>query len=86
MVAIDWGKQIVEIISSLSKLAGQVYCKTIDISITLEMVWELCVRWGGAVQRQSIWCAGLAGLARSSNHTHEIGRSNQMTSSSPRAA
>ncbi len=52
MVAIDWGKQIVEIISSLSNLAGQVYCKTIDISITLAMVWELCVRWG-AVQRQS---------------------------------
>ncbi len=47
MVAIDWGTQIVEIISSLSNLAGQVYCKTIDISITLEMVWELCVRWGG---------------------------------------
>ena len=47
MVAIAWGKQIVEIISSLSNLAGQVYCKTIDISITLEMVWELCVRWGG---------------------------------------
>ena len=47
MAAIDWGKQIVEIISSLSNLAGQVYCKTIDISITLEMVWELCVRWGG---------------------------------------
>ena len=51
MAAIDWGKQIVEIISSLRNLAGQVYCKTIDISITLEMVWELCVRWGGAVQR-----------------------------------
>ena len=85
MVAIDRGKQIVEIISSLSNLAGQVYCKTIDISITLEMEWKLCVRWG-AVQRQSIWCAGLAGLTPSSNHTHEIGRSNQMTSSSPRAA
>ena len=46
MVAIDRGKQIVEIISCLSNLAGQVYCKTIDISITLEMVWKLCVRWG----------------------------------------
>ena len=86
MVAIDWGKQIVEIIRSLSNLAGQVYCKTIDISITREMVWELCVRWGGGSEGQSIWCAGLAGLARSSNHTHEIGRSNQMPSSSPRTA
>ena len=47
MVAIDRGKQIVEIIRSLSNLAGQVYCKTIDISITLEMVWKLCVSWGG---------------------------------------
>ena len=73
MVAIDRGKQIVEIIRRLSNLAGQVYWKTIDISITLEMVWKLCVSWGGAVQRQSIMCAGLAGLARSSNHTHERG-------------
>jgi hypothetical protein len=33
---------------------------------------------GGAIQRQSIWYAGLSGLARSSNHTHETDRRNQM--------
>jgi hypothetical protein len=31
-----------------------------------------------AIQRRSIWCAGLSGLARSSNHTHETDRRNQM--------
>jgi hypothetical protein len=31
-----------------------------------------------AIQRQSIWCAGLSGLARSSNRTHDTDRRNQM--------
>ena len=70
MVAIDWGKQIVEIISSLSNLAGQVYCKTIDISITLEMVWELCVRWGerfrGSLSGARVW---LVSPVRRTTHT-----------------
>ncbi len=33
---------------------------------------------GGAIQRRSTWCAGLAGLSRSSNHTHETDGRNQM--------
>jgi hypothetical protein len=35
-------------------------------------------REGRAIQRQSIWCAGLAGLSRLPNHTHETDRRNQM--------
>jgi hypothetical protein len=33
---------------------------------------------GTAIQRRSSWCAGLAGRSRSSNHTHETDRRNQM--------
>ena len=33
---------------------------------------------GRRIQRQSIWCAGLSCLSRSSNHTHETDRRNQM--------
>jgi hypothetical protein len=40
------------------------------------LVGALCE--GRAIQRQSIWCAGLAGLSRSSNHTHEPDLRNQM--------
>jgi hypothetical protein len=31
-----------------------------------------------AIQRRSIWCAGLSCLARSTNHTHETDRRHQM--------
>ena len=33
---------------------------------------------GGAIQRQSIKCAGLSGLSRSSNQTHETDQGNQI--------
>ncbi len=60
-----------EIISSLSNLAGQVYCNTIDISITLEMVWERCVRWGrfrGSLSGARVW---LVSPVRRTEHTRE---------------
>jgi hypothetical protein len=33
---------------------------------------------GGAIQRQSIWCAGRSSLSRSSNQTNETDQRNQM--------
>jgi hypothetical protein len=44
MVAIDWVKRIIGIIGSLGYLVWEVYCKIVDVFITLEMVWEPSVR------------------------------------------
>jgi hypothetical protein len=40
------------------------------------LVGALCE--GRAIQRQSIWCAGLSSLSRSSNQTNEIDQGNRM--------
>ena len=44
---------------------------------TTAVLWERCVR-GGGIQRQSICCAGLACLSRSSNQTAEKDQKDQM--------
>jgi hypothetical protein len=40
---------------------------------------------GRAIQRRSIWCAGLSGLFHSSNHVNETDRKNQMNQIPPSA-
>ena len=77
MVAIDWGKRIVGIIGSLGNLVrASLLQSRRRIHHSVDDVGAWCE--GRAIQRQSIWCAGLSCLSRSSNHTHETGRKNQM--------
>ena len=68
MVAIDWGKRIVEIIGSLGNLVWASLLQNRGrIHHSGDGVEAVCE--GG--QRQSIWCAGLSYLSRSSNQTNE---------------
>src|SRR5437773_4014496 len=77
IVAIDWVKRIVGIIGSLGNLVWTSLLQNRGrIHHSVEDVGALCEE--RAIQRQSIWCAGVSCLSRSSNQTNESDQTNQI--------
>jgi len=85
MVTIDWVKRIVGVMGSLGNLVwASLLQNRRHIHHSGDGVGAVCEAM--AIQRRSIWCAGLSYLARSSNHTDETDRRSQMHQLPARAA